>query len=69
MQPIRSQRLLRQQERASDADARQFIGRYQKKSVVCNSRIELLESECIVRVHKEVDDYETHRDFGALWSF
>ena len=51
-----------------DADARQFIGRYLKKSAVSNSRLELLEDgeELTVRIHKVTDDHQDTRDLDPL---
>jgi hypothetical protein len=53
---------------ANDADARQFIGRYLKKSAVLNSRLELIENDNnpVVRIHKKTDDSETFKDFDPL---
>lgn len=51
-----------------DVEARQFIGRYLKKSAVLNSRLELIESgdSPIVRVHKKTSDSEIFKDFEPL---
>jgi len=53
---------------ADDAEARQFIGRYIKKSAVLNSRLELIENRDnpIVRIHKNTDDGDAFKDFDPL---
>lgn len=53
---------------ADDADARQFISRYQKKSAISNSRLELIEDGDIpiVRIHKDTADAQAQRDLDPL---
>lgn len=46
----------------------QFIGHCLKKSAVCNSRIELSEGEGIVCVHREGNDFKSHKDFEVQQS-
>jgi hypothetical protein len=51
-----------------DQHGRLFVSRYQKKSAVSDSRLELLEDGKypIVRIHKDADDYSTHRVLDPL---
>lgn len=51
-----------------DAEARQFIGRYLKKSVVADSRLELITKpdNVIVRIHKNTVAQQAFRDLDPL---
>ncbi len=54
---------------AEDADARQFLGRYLKKSAIALGRLELIhdaDGNPLVRIHKLTDDQDITRDLSPL---
>ena len=54
--------------RGDDAQARQFVARYLKKSAVSDSRLELIETAAnvTVRIHKKTVDCQSSRDLDPL---